>query len=65
MIKKKKKIREFIEIYLNNLCLSEFRKYMEPAMEREKVKLINPNLLNIHKAMSNKISKHNIEKIID
>lgn len=64
MIKKKKKIREFIEGHLNALCLQEFRKYMEPT-GRERVKLINPSLLNIHKAMSNKISKHNIEKIIE
>lgn len=33
---------------------------MQPSQDREKIKLINPNLLNIHKVMSNKINKHNI-----
>ncbi len=60
MIKKKKQIREFIEHYLNSLCLNEFRKYMEISQDKEKIKLINPNILNIHKMMSNKINKHNI-----
>lgn len=36
MIKKKKKIREYIEQYLTNLCLTEFRKYMQPETEKEK-----------------------------
>ena len=30
LIKKKKRIREFIEQYLNSVNLSEFRKYMQP-----------------------------------
>lgn len=45
--------------------LNEFRKYMEPSVGNDRVKLINPNILNLHKTNFNKIDKHNIEKIIE
>lgn len=64
MRKKKKQIREFIEDYVKNISIEEFRRYMEPELG-DKVKLINPNILNLGKYLSNVISKHNIEKIIE
>lgn len=33
---------------------------MEPTMDKNKVKLVNPNILNIHKSMPNKITRQNI-----
>lgn len=38
---------------------------MEPSVGNDRVKLINPNILNLHKTNFNKIDKHNIEKIIE
>ena len=44
---------------MKNVSIEEFRRYMEPELG-DKVKLINPNILNLAKYMSNVITKHNI-----
>ena len=59
MRKKKKQIREFIEDYVKNINIEEFRRYVEPSIGN-RIKLVNPNILNLGKYMSNVISKHNL-----
>lgn len=64
MHKKKKNLREFIEKYIHEINIKEFRNYVNYG-EEDRKKYFNEKVINLWKHVPSKLNRQNIGKIIE